>query len=105
MAWREKVTVKNYSGNSVAHGQLVRFSRYGVEGEAILPSSPVSLRLRRRDGKAEMYGTPGQGVSQYHEIVRQAMLEPLAEGEDPKPRLAQTQRGRYYNRFTVIRGK
>jgi hypothetical protein len=105
MAWREKVIVKNYGGRSIAHGQLVRFSRYGVEGEAVLPSSPVSLRLRRRDGKAEMYGTPGQGVSQYHEIVRQAMLEPLGEGEDPKPRLLQTQRGRYYNRFTVNRGR
>jgi|SRR5882672_3833650 len=97
MPLRDGIVSKNYGGRAIAHGQLVRFSRYGIEGEAILPSRPVSLRLRRKDGKAEMYGTPGQGVSQYHEIVRQAMLEPLAEGEDPKPRLAQTYR-RYYFR-------
>ena len=77
---REDVILKT-RGNAPQRGAIARISRYGLGGRFILPSRPVSVRIRG-DGEAEMVATPGGRNDPLAKAVRRAAME---TGPDPYP--------------------
>lgn len=70
---RDEVAVVT-TGNAPQRGVIGRISRYGIGGFFILPSRPVSVRVRGLE-RPELLATPRGGVTGRDRAVRRAAME------------------------------
>jgi hypothetical protein len=83
---RDDVSIRT-TGNAPQPGIVRRYSRIGIGGHPILPSAPVSIRVR--SGRTEMVATPRGKDDLAHRRVRQSMTG-AETPERPKGRADRT---------------